>query len=259
MVEGLLIVNADDWGCDEAVTDAIAECFSAGRITSATGMVYMRDSDRAAAVAERLRLPVGLHINLTEPFSDPSTPPEVRSRQHRMTRFFSSRAARWTYDPRLTSAVALCISDQIGRFLELYGHDPTHFDGHHHVDVCPNVFVSRAIPSGSKVRNTLDCFPARKSPVAVARTIRQALASRRSVSTRYLFHIREMQPHDGPPDPKLCLADTNSVEVMAHPGYADEYSRLMSSAWGEGLRDRSLGSFADLQAAPGVRRSRAAA
>ena len=75
---GLLIVNADDWGYDRATTDAIERAFEAGRITSATGMVHMADSARAAELANRLGRAIGLHINLTQPFSDPDTPERVR-------------------------------------------------------------------------------------------------------------------------------------------------------------------------------------
>jgi hypothetical protein len=168
---GLLIVNADDWGIDDPTTDAILATFQAGLITSTTGMVYMAGSDRAAGLAGEHGVPVGLHINLTEPFSDPATPPEVRARQQRMIERLgktsglapelpgTSNLMRWIYDPRLQREVDAAIADQVRRFAEIYATPPTHFDGHTHVDLCPNVFLSRAIPRAAKLRNTLDRFP----------------------------------------------------------------------------------------------------
>jgi predicted glycoside hydrolase/deacetylase ChbG (UPF0249 family) len=172
----------------------------------------------------------------------------VKARQERLTRKFTKRSLRWIYDPRLRAAVAECISDQFERFLALYGQAPTHVDGHHHVDLCPNVFLSRAIPSGTKVRNTLHSFPLEKSPVGVARAVRQALASRRFASTDYLFHIRDIQPLCAPVASRLRLARQASVEVMAHPAFRDECTRLMSASWARAMQDNPLGSFADLAA-----------
>jgi predicted glycoside hydrolase/deacetylase ChbG (UPF0249 family) len=48
----VLIINADDWGRSPAETDAALDCFSNGRITSVTAMVFMADSKRAADLAK---------------------------------------------------------------------------------------------------------------------------------------------------------------------------------------------------------------
>ena len=66
----MLIVNADDLGGFPAATDAIARCFDAGAITSATLMVGKDDSRRAAEMAVAGDWPVGLHLNLREPLPD---------------------------------------------------------------------------------------------------------------------------------------------------------------------------------------------
>src|SRR5438034_11191976 len=62
----MLIVNADDWGRTAAETDAALACFSQGRITSVSAMVFMADSERAARIALEHGIPVGLHLNFTE-------------------------------------------------------------------------------------------------------------------------------------------------------------------------------------------------
>ena len=263
-MSGLLIVNADDWGHSEQITDAIRAAFEAGRITSTSGMVYMADSERAAAIANESGLAVGLHINLTEPFSDPDAPAEACERQRRLIGFLGGAPApheppdmsstanlrRWLYDPRIQAEVNRSIAEQLERFTELYGRAPTHFDGHNHVDLCPNVFLSRSIPDGSKLRNSLYRFPIERSAPALLRSARQAARSRRLASTRHLFHIRELSLDGGSADPRLALADRVPVEVMGHPGFEAENETLMSSAWGERLREHRLGSFADLDTRP---------
>lgn len=256
-MSGLLVVNADDWGGSEATTEAILGAFEAGRITSASGMVYMPDSDRAAEIATRRGLPVGLHINLTEPFSDPATPPEVRERQRRVAGRFAgagrdghpgtARLRKWLYDPTIGAEVDRAIADQVERFEALYGRAPTHFDGHNYVDLCPNVFLSRAIPAGSVIRNSLDCYPLERSAKGVLRAFRQYLRTRRLRSTGYLLHIAELRLGDGEdPDPRLRLAHNTSVEVMGHLDDEAELALLMSPTWGRVLSEHKLGSFADV-------------
>jgi predicted glycoside hydrolase/deacetylase ChbG (UPF0249 family) len=260
-VSGLLIVNADDWGASEETTEAILETFEAGRITSASGMVHMQGSDRAAEIATRERLPVGLHINLTEPLSDPATPASVRDRQRRVAeklatvgrdgRPGTSRLRRWVYDPSIAANVDGAIADQLERFEELYGGPPTHFDGHNHVDVFPNVFLSRAIPKGSKLRNTLRRYPLERSAGAVLRSARQLLRSRRFVSTSYVLHIADLRLPDegeGARDPNLERAASVPVEVMGHPDWGPERDIFMSPAWGRAMAEHRLGSFVDLDA-----------
>jgi hypothetical protein len=256
-MSGLLIVNADDWGGSEATTDAILETFRAGRVTSTSAMVYMADSDRAAAVAEEARIPVGLHLNLTQPFSDPATPAPVLDRQRRLAGSLAGEGSdrqpgtaklrRWLYDPLLRTEIDRAIADQIERFEALYARPPTHFDGHNYVDVCPNVFLSRSIPTGSKMRNSLNRFPLERTPMGVIRACRQALRSKRFASTRYVLHVAELRlPPEGPTDPRLELARTVPVEVMGHPDDEAEHEILMSSRWGECIEGFELGSFADL-------------
>lgn len=253
---GLLIVTADDVGRDAYATDNTLECLRAGRITSASAMVYMKDSDRASILAREARLPAGLHINVSEAFTDPATPPQVRARQARLVRRFGSdrgrQLRRWSYDPLIRADVEACIVDQIERFSELYGAFPSNVDGHQHVHLCPNVFLARSLPSGMRMRRTLDTYPLKRSPHAVARALRERMIARRFAGTDYFFDIAEVDPRRGcgPAAAGLRLADRASVEVMTHPGFNCERECLMSPEWEQALRGRVLGSFADLESAP---------
>jgi predicted glycoside hydrolase/deacetylase ChbG (UPF0249 family) len=252
---GLLIVNADDVGYDAHHTDATLECLTARRLTSATAMVYMEDSDRASALLKDADLGIGLHLNLSEAFTDPKTPGPIRARQGKLlSRFHEDgprRLRRWLYDPLIQAEVERSIADQFQRFQELYGRPPTHMDGHQHVHVSPNVFLARAIPTGTAFRNSLNRYPVRRSAVGIARTVRQRAISARFRSTGHLFDINDVDPRrlaPGQADPWLRLADSATVEVMAHPGFPHEFDCLMSPEWGEALAGRVLGSFVELDA-----------
>jgi YdjC-like protein len=262
-VSGLLVVNADDWGGGEATTDAILGTFEAGRITSASAMVHMPDSDRAAEIAKRVGLPVGLHLNLSEPFAAPDVPVAVRDRQQRVAERFAGAGPdghpgiapmrKWLFDPTISAEVDRAIADQVERFTALYGREPTHFDGHNHVDVCPNVFRSGSIPAGGVLRGSLGPFSVERSPAGLLRSARHALRPRRLRSTRYVLHIAKLSlPDAGPADPRLRLAHESSVEVIGHPDNPDELAALMSPAWERVLGEHRLGSFAELSDARGL-------
>ena len=56
----MLIINADDWGRSVAETDAAFQCYTKGRVTSVSAMVFMADSERAAELAKENELDGGL-------------------------------------------------------------------------------------------------------------------------------------------------------------------------------------------------------
>src|SRR5713226_8748086 len=45
---GILIINADDWGQDHETTERISDCIVCRSVSSASAMVFMEDSERAA-------------------------------------------------------------------------------------------------------------------------------------------------------------------------------------------------------------------
>ena len=247
---GLLIVNADDWGVDRPTTDAIGECYREGRLTSASAMVWMADSDRAASNALELGLPVGLHLNLTSPYTDAGAPAEARERQSRLAAYL--RSGRWKRvvpNPRLQRDVSSTIEDQVRRFRELYGREPTHVDGETHVHTWPNVLASRALKAGTRVR--LSWTHERGQKPGWKRLVRWTTNSyirRRFVTTTYFVSIREIDPAFGGQGIErwLDMARRVPVEVMVHPGWEDERAYLLSAGWKRLVEGHRLGSYADL-------------
>lgn len=249
-MSGLLIVNADDWGLDVATTDAIAACFADGRVTSATAMVFMADSERAAALAQRIALPVGLHLNLSEPFTGAEVPASVRVRQAALAARFGERGRRWRRwipDPRIGAAVERCVRDQLEGFRDLYGREPTHVDGHKHVHVSPTVARTPAL-RGLMLRRAVSDPAGDRSPMARARRFRHRLVLAGTPGTEHFLSIWSMREPllRGEQPAALALAEHDAVEVMAHPGLADEHALLMTDAWARAVRDLRRGSYEDL-------------
>jgi chitin disaccharide deacetylase len=247
--QSLLIVNADDYGHDRAATDLTIECFGRGQLSSATAMMYMPDSERAAALALEHDLPTGLHLNFTEPFADPATPSAVRERQAEACRRIGHnlRLYSWIYDISVRSMVDDAIRDQAERFEMLFGRPPTHVDGHNHVQVCPNVALASTLPS-RRIRNALWAWPERHTVMGAMRSLRGRLVNRRLQTTRYFADITETHRPgmDARRSPLLACSRQTSVEVMAHPGFAHELEALREPTWQEALADLALGSYRDI-------------
>jgi chitin disaccharide deacetylase len=243
----ILIVNADDFGWRAEATDRTVECFEAGRITGATALVFMEDSPRAAELGREHEVPIGLHLNLTDPYTHPKTPPRQRERHLAACRHFAGdklRLRSWTFDPRIQAQVEDTIRDQLERFHFLYDAPPSHVDGHNHVHVCPNVALAGAL-SGFKRRNALWGWPSSHTAMGLARAARRLGTARRSLTTRYFFDIAELCRRL-PPEAlarTLSLSRTSSVEVMAHPGFAHEREALTSRAWEQAIAQQPLGSY----------------
>ena len=250
---GLLVVNADDWGGFREGTDAIESCFAIGAISSTTAMVHMADSLRAAELARDRDRPTGLHLNLTQPYDAAIVPAAVRERQLRLCAHFAAlHRRRWTLspDPRVHRLVADGIRDQLEEFRERYEREPTHVDSHHHVHVCPDVFLSRALTRGTRVRQALSFAPGarRRGAAGLARAAKQRLLARRFLTTERFWCAGELSDGDGavPIADAAAYAAAHPIEIMVHPSFESDIAVLRSEAWLGALRDAPLASYAAL-------------
>jgi len=160
----MLIVNADDWGRSRAETDAILQCYQAGRITSVSAMVFMEDSERAAALSQESALDVGLHLNFDETFNGKNCPAPLARCQEKTQRYLkSSKYAQLIFNPFLRQEFAYSYEAQAQEFVRLYGRAPSHVDGHHHMHLCANVLLGRLAPAGMKMRRNFSFWPGEKS------------------------------------------------------------------------------------------------
>jgi chitin disaccharide deacetylase len=210
----LLVVNADDLGYSDGVNRGIFEAHERGIVTSASLMIHRR---AAAAAAAQLPpgLGVGLHVDLGEWEFDGAN--------------WHANGAR--VDERDRTAVSREVRDQLDRFRELTGREPTHLDSHQHVH--------------------------RREPV---RTVLLELAGELGVPLRHESGVRYLgdfygQDDEGRPLPGalrperleevLRALPEGATELCCHPGYA---RGLVSSYAAE--RERELRALCD----PRVRR-----
>lgn len=248
----MLIVNADDWGYNMATTDAIATAFRAGRVTSASAMVFMHDSERAAALADQESLPVGLHLNLMERYTAERVARAIRRRQELVVSSFQvSQRPRWLADWKLSPRVRQCLEDQIDEFTHLYATAPTHVDGHQHGHLSTPVLRSLARDPRPSVRCSFTFRRGEKS--ALNRALRFTL--NRYIRTRFhstdrFYSIRALHPRLGGYGLEGALAESHrvDVEIMVHPGLRDELEILMSDDWSRMLAGVPVGSFMNLAA-----------
>jgi predicted glycoside hydrolase/deacetylase ChbG (UPF0249 family) len=128
-----LIVNADDLGMTPGVTRGIVETMTEGIVSSATLMVNMPSAPAAAEFALRLRLAVGVHLNLTtgRPISAPDEIPSLvqpdgsfhshaEFRRRLLTLKISMREIGREFSAQIEAARRM-------------GIEPTHVDTHHHL------------------------------------------------------------------------------------------------------------------------------
>src|SRR5439155_534589 len=150
---GLLIVNADDWGRDAQTTGCILDCVTQKAVSAVSAMVFMEDSDRAAAVALEHAIDAGLHLNFTSPFTASACPAGVVDRQRRIAAYLGRhRLAQLVFNPALVNTFEYVVAAQIDEYRRLYGADPTRLDGHHHMHLCANVLLQGLLPPGTLVR-----------------------------------------------------------------------------------------------------------
>jgi chitin disaccharide deacetylase len=242
----MLIINADDWGRSVAETDAVIRCYRAGRVTSASAMVFMADSERAAKLAKDHQVDdVGLHLNFSEDFTDPRSPETLKEHHRRIVRFLRrNKYAQLLYNPFLRKAFAYCYNAQVEEFVRLFEKSPSHIDGHHHLHLCANLLLSKLIPIGMKLRRNFSFWPGEKS--MLNRTYRclvdRSLACRYRL-TDYFFDLTQCI-QGKKLDRVAALAKSTNVELMTHPIVNEEEKYLMSDEFREILQRLKIGGYA---------------
>ena len=114
----ILVVNADDFGQSAGVNRGIVEAHTNGIVTSASLMVRWPVAREASALARGCpRLAVGIHLDFGE---------------------WYLREGEWLPHYEVVAladaqAVEREVDRQLGAFVDIVGHEPTHIDSHQHV------------------------------------------------------------------------------------------------------------------------------
>jgi hypothetical protein len=226
---GVLIVNADDWGRNAETTDRILECTRLSAVSSASAMVFMEDSERAATLAREQTVDVGLHLNFTTPFSAPLVAGRLGEHQARVSGFLlRNRLSQVLYHPGLASSFEYMVAAQVEEFRRIYGAEPDRIDGHHHMHLCANVLLGELMPAGTLVRRNFSFAPGEKSWLnRFYRKSVDRLLQRRHSLVDYLFSLMPVEPTDRL-QRIVSMARHAVVELETHPVNPDEYRFLTS-------------------------------
>ncbi len=224
---GLLIINADDWGRDRETTERTLDCVFRGAVSSVSAMVFMEDSERAAAIAREQGIEAALHLNFTTPFSAPGCPTRLVERQRELVAYLRRHPlARAVFHPGLVRSFEYVVTVQLDEFRRLYRSDPERIDGHHHMHLCANVLFQRLLPPGTIVRRYFSFEPGEKRfRNSLYRQFTRLMLARRHRTTDSFFSLSPLEP-PARLQRIFSLASKYVVEVETHPINPDEYGFL---------------------------------
>jgi hypothetical protein len=240
----MLIINADDLGRSAAATDAILACHGRGLITSASAMVFMKDSERAAEAARAAGLETGLHFNLTLPWDGPGPAAKLRDRQRALARYFrSTRLTEFIYNPFLRGRIADAFKAQYDEFVRIFDREPAQIDGHHHAHLFPSVLLGKVMPEGSKVRRSFSFRPGEKSFLnRTYRSLVDAYLTKRHCCADYFFSLDASDPFQRIRD-IAALARTHHVEAVVHPEREETMRFLLDGRYLESISGVPRGTY----------------
>lgn len=252
-----IVLCADDYGISPAVSSAIRDLIARRRINATSAMVVAPSFSRSEAEALRQaagdHAAIGLHLTLTGPFrplSQHFTP--LRRGAFLPLASMARRGLSRTLIPALLDAE---IAAQLAAFRELFGRAPDYVDGHHHIQVFPQIsealvrVVKHAAPQAwlrqcaRAVRNNLE--PKGLVLDALSRRL-QRLATTHGVRTNPAFagtYAFRASADFAKLFPKFLDRLPDGSVVMCHPGKVDaELGRLDHVT---DLREREYAFFMD--------------
>jgi chitin disaccharide deacetylase len=243
----MLIINSDDFGRNRLATDNTLACFNSDRITSASAMMFMADSERAAKLALAAGLDVGLHLNFTLKFDGNVKSIRLHEYHRSIARFLlRNKYCHLLYNPLLRNQVNYVYEAQYEEYMRLYQRIPTHIDGHHHMHLSANILFGKMIPRGFKVRRSFSFVPGEKGLFnRLYRHILKIWLSRRYICTDLFFCISPIQPDRL--RKIIKFAELSDVELMVHPERPEEYVYLMSKEYLEMISGALKGSYVNLK------------
>jgi len=240
----MLIINADDLGRSEKATDNFIACYSHGLISSASAMVFMQESQRAAELATTAGLDTGLHLNLTLAFNGPNLRPWLREQHLSIVGYFcSSKWAQIIYNPLLKKRLDYVFKAQYDEYCRLFNKEPAQIDGHHHMHLSMNIIFGRIIPPGLCIRRNFSFGSGEKD--ILNRFYRQLVDKwlvRNYRCTDYFFSLETSY------DPQrlskiIGLAFSFNVELMVHPERIETFNYLMSNHYRDVIKDVPKGTY----------------
>ena len=244
----MVIITADDYGKNVHATDSILKCFANKRITSASAMVFMEDSERAAILASQTTLEVGLHLNYTMPFNARGTSPVSISHQKKVVSYLTgNKLAQVIYNPLLADSFNYLFLLQQEEFIRLYGRQPAFYNGHHHMHLCANMLMGKILPEGECVRRTFTFDKSEKNIFnSFYRHLLDSVVNSRFISTDSFFSILPLVNQRRLKD-ILNRSTISDVEIEVHPENLEEIEFLLSNQFYQLTASVHKGNFQQIK------------
>ncbi|WP_291521756.1 hopanoid biosynthesis-associated protein HpnK [Acidithiobacillus sp.] len=279
-----VIFNADDFGLDMAVNEAVESAHRDGVLTTASLMVAAPAAEDAVTRARELpRLGVGLHLTLVDgtPLLPAEQVPDLVDKQGRFAADLWLRGVRYFFLPQVRKQLAAEIRAQFAAFAAT-GLELDHANAHKHLHLHPTVltlmldigeeFGLRAVRLPWEPLEAARCGGAKGwVPALWSVFLRPWLARmRRQLDCRRIMHNDLLYGLDATghmDEARLlrmlgCLPATGVTEIYFHPATAQtatlhalmpeyeqhaEWAALMSPRVKNYLRDQDIakGSFSD--------------
>jgi chitin disaccharide deacetylase len=237
---------ADDYGISGAVNTAIRDLVVRGRLNATSVMVVAPSFHRSEAISLDVlnsvapRVAIGLHVTLTAPFRPLSTGfTPLREGAFMPLRATLSHALRRRFKH---AALKAEIARQLETFTSTFGRTPDFIDGHHHVQLFPQIGralleVAREMAPGAWLRQCGRVVPYtsrladRKGLLLDAlswRFRRRAAALGLATNPGFAGTYEFTQAADfAVLFPRFLEHLPNGAVVMCHPGFVDaELERL---------------------------------
>lgn len=191
-------------------------------------MVFMQDSERAAAIAQQRRIDAGVHLNFTTPFSASPALPRLNEHQHKLARYLlRHRLNQCVFHPGLAVSFEYVVKAQLEEFQRLYGEEANRIDGHHHMHLCANVLFGGLLPAGTVVRRNFSFAPGEKSwGNRLYRKLVDRVLTKNHPLVDYFFSLLPLDPSSRL-DGMFSRAGRSIVELETHPSNPEEYRFLI--------------------------------
>lgn len=236
-------VNADDWGRSREETDLISDLGRLERLSAASAMVFMKDSERAASLASESPFEIGLHLNFSESFTGISSDSEISQRLERVKKYLTTSKANYLKPAlRLRDDFSVLIEKQVEEFVRLYGFYPRKFDGHLHMHLSFNGFLAirSKLPTGSLVRRHFTFEKGEKS--VFNRTYRRffdRILDKRFFLWDGMYALQDLL-RDGQLERLIARKSDSGIELMIHPIFETEIEFLFADVFPEYLSSRII-------------------
>lgn len=212
-----LIVNSDDYGLTPGVNYGIIEGLKKGILRSTTAMMNMPAIEMAADLAKvNPDLGVGIHLVLTAGAPLLKTHKTLVDEKGQFLKNSVLLNAKVDLEEVYAEYVA-----QMEKYIQLFGHKPTHIDGHHHTHVLP-----QTVEATKRLAKTYDIDYVRHVSQGV-----EFVSDFYAAETTVEDLIRKLEAHK----------DKAVVELMCHVAFVDV--DLMQCSTYNGVRVQELASI----------------